>query len=121
MFGDGGRNPKGFDLAVGDGATIEKEGIGGDDEGVEGLGLANEFGVGDVLGPESFATGGAEPAREAAEASIADEAREGDGMGMSPLLEGVDFASKFNVHAREAAAEIQILAGGMMMGPGEED
>ena len=71
-FGERRRNPDGADASMSDGAAIEEEAVGGDDDGAEIFSLGDEFGVADVLNPTGVATGSAKPAREAAEAGVAE-------------------------------------------------
>ena len=74
VHGEGGRNPEGADFAADDGTAVEQEAVGSEEDAAVLLGFADEFGVGDVLLPECFASGGAEPAGESAEAGIAMDA-----------------------------------------------
>ena len=71
---EGWWNPNGVDMAVVYETTVEKKAVGGNDRCAETLGFSDEIGIGDVLGPERFASGGAQPAGEAAEAGIANDA-----------------------------------------------
>lgn len=74
VLGEGGRNPDGANLVANDWSTVEEKAVGGEEDSAVLLGFADEFGVGNVLLPESFAAGGAEPAGESAEAGIAMDA-----------------------------------------------
>ena len=87
VHGEGGRNPEGADFAADDGAAVEEKAVGGEEDAAVLLGFADEFSVSDVLPPEGFASGGAEPAGESAEAGIAmDAGRVGVVRGVAALV-----------------------------------
>lgn len=67
------RNPDRVDMAMGYEAAIKKKAVGGDDAGVEVLGFGDEIRIGDVLGPERFAAGRAQPAGKAAQSGVAND------------------------------------------------
>ena len=74
MNGESGGNPEGADFAADDGPAFEEHAVGGEEYAAELLGLAHEVSVWDILLPEGFAAGGAQPAGESTEAGVAVEA-----------------------------------------------
>src|ERR1041385_8851982 len=115
-FGEGGWNPNGADASVRDGTAVEKEAVGGDDDGSEGFGLGDEFCVPDVLNPAGVATGGAEPAGEPAEAGVEEDETLpiGDfGFGIfrskTALTEAMEFFGKSDVQFGQGMAEARCI------------
>lgn len=121
MFRNRRGHPKGADFAMSDCAAIEEKAIGGHNQGLEQLSLADQFAIADILNPKRFATRGAKPARQTTQTSIANDAGQTWLDLSSAPVERLDLPRQIDVDPCECAAYVQIFAGCLRMSFGEQE